>query len=449
MAKHNIPPMALDSERAVLGGCLLDASCLSLASRTLEESDFFDTRHRQVFRAVQVEALRGNTVDEVILAQKMKVAQSELASYIDAIPTLQTFQRHLAIVREKAVRRLMAERAREIYALAMSEKKAITDVTQEAQRLIRECSASERIALSDPSIHQEAYEAQVKAWDGLPVFRTGIDAVDWDMGGGILPGEILSLVGGEGSMKTSLALKAVDTYLQEVGRKVLFVSLDMPAYQVNLRRLMPIIGLNEMEILEAIKSDSPEYKRAVDALTERDAGLFRVIDGDYTVADLERAIRTESPAVVVLDYLTAVAGFKDELDAARQVTAALRRWKNELGCAFLVLNQMSEIALANQRHGDVGTGRGLGGGSIRRLADVVLELFKDKAPTSEDGTPNFDTTPRIICSVAKTRRGQNGRHYSLHYEGKTMTFTGGASPVSIRGKKNSEAVFSDAQFGGF
>jgi len=52
MAKSDTPPMALDSERAVLGGCLLDASCLSLASRTLEESDFFDARHRQVFRAV-------------------------------------------------------------------------------------------------------------------------------------------------------------------------------------------------------------------------------------------------------------------------------------------------------------------------------------------------------------------------------------------------------------
>lgn len=448
MAKSDTPPMALDSERAVLGGCLLDASCLSLASRTLEESDFFDTRHRQVFRAVQVEALRGNAVDEVILAQKMKVAQSELASYIDAIPTLQTFQRHLAIVREKAVRRLMAERAREIYALAMSEKKAITDVTQEAHRLIRECSAAERIAVTDPTLHQEAYEQQVRSWDGLPVLRTGIDPVDNEMSGGILPGEILSLVGGEGSMKTSLALKAVDTYLHEVGRKVLFVSLDMPAYQVNLRRLMPIIQMNEMQILEAIKADSAEYKKANDLLNERDAGLFRVVDGDYTISDLERVIQTEAPAVVVLDYLTAVAGFKDELDAARGVTAALRRWKSEMGCAFLVLNQMSDIALSNQRNGDVGTGRGLGGGSIRRLADVVLELFKDKPPTSEDGMPNFDTQHRIICSVAKTRRGQNGRHYSLHYEGKTMTFSGSASPVKIRSKKSSESVFSDS-FGGF
>lgn len=449
MSKERPIPMSLESERAVIGGCLLDPASLSLAARTLTTDDFLDGKSRQAFKAIQVQALRDNPVDEVILMSLGNFDQSDTATFIDAIPVMSTFKRHVAIVREKAVRRQLIDRATQIYKLAINDSKSITDITGESHRLIRECSASERIALSDPSIHQEAYEAQVKAWDGLPVFRTGIDAVDWDMGGGILPGEILSLVGGEGSMKTSLALKAVDTYLQEVGRKVLFVSLDMPAYQVNLRRLMPIIGLNEMEILEAIKSDSPEYKRAVDVLTERDAGLFRVIDGDYTVADLERAIRTESPAVVVLDYLTAVAGFDSELDAARQVTAALRRWKNELGCAFLVLNQMSDIALANQRHGDVGTGRGLGGGSIRRLADVVLELFKDKAPTSEDGTPNFDTTPRIICSVAKTRRGQNGRHYSLHYEGKTMTFTGGASPVSIRGKKNSEAVFSDAQFGGF
>ena len=156
-------------------------------------------------------------------------------------------------------------------------------------------------------------------------------------------------------------------------------------------------------------------------------------------------IRTESPAVVCLDYLTAVAGFDSELDAARSVTAALRRWKSELGCVFLVLNQMSEIALSNQRHGDVGTGRGLGGGSIRRLADVVLELFKDKAP-SEEGEMNFDTKPRIVCSVAKTRRGQNGRHWSLDYTGRTMSFSGRAGQVSFRKKNSSESLFTGMAF---
>ncbi len=448
MTKERPIPMSLESERAVIGGCLLDPAALSLAARTLTTDDFLDGKSRSAFKVIQVQALRNNPVDEVILQSLGKFDQRDIATWVDAIPVMSTFKRHVAIVREKAVRRQLIDRATKIYRLAINDNKTITDVTRESHRLIRECSAAERIAVTDPTLHQEAYEQQVRSWDGLPVLRTGIDAVDSEMSGGVLPGEILSLVGGEGSMKTSLALKAVDTYLQEVGRKVLFVSLDMPAYQVNLRRLMPILQMNEMEILEAIKADSAEYKKANDLLNERDAGLFRVVDGDYTISDLERVIQTEAPAVVVLDYLTAVAGFKDELDAARGVTAALRRWKSEMGCAFLVLNQMSDIALANQRHGDVGTGRGLGGGSIRRLADVVLELFKDKAPTSEDDTPNFDTTPRIICSVAKTRRGQNGRHYSLHYEGKTMTFSGSASPVKIRSKKSSESVFSDS-FGGF
>ena len=448
MSKDRPVPMSLESERAVIGGCLLDPASLSLAARTLTVDDFQDGKSRQAFKAIQVQALRDNPVDEVILMSLGNFDQSDTATFIDAIPVMSTFKRHVAIVREKAVRRQLIDRATQIYRLAINESKVITDVTGESHRLIRECSAAERIAVTDPTLHQEAYEQQVRSWDGLPVLRTGITAVDNEMSGGILPGEILSLVGGEGSMKTSLALKAVDTYLHEVGRKVLFVSLDMPAYQVNLRRLMPIIQMNEMQILEAIKADSSEYKQANDLLNERDAGLFRVVDGDYTISDLERVIQTEAPAVVVLDYLTAVAGFKDELDAARGVTAALRRWKSEMGCAFLVLNQMSDIALSNQRNGDVGTGRGLGGGSIRRLADVVLELFKDKAPTTEDGMPNFDSTPRIICSVAKTRRGQNGRHYSLHYEGKTMTFSGSASPVKVRSKRSSESVFSDA-FGGF
>jgi len=146
-----------------------------------------------------------------------------------------------------------------------------------------------------------------------------------------------------------------------------------------------------------------------------------------------------------LDYMTAVSGFDDELSAARSVTAALRRWKREFGCAFLILNQMSEIALANQRKGDVGTGRGLGGGSLRRAADVVLELFRDKVE-HETAKSFYAVQPRIVCSVVKTRRGAAGKHWSLHYDGKIMKFFGTATQVKLRSKQKSETVYTDIEF---
>jgi KaiC/GvpD/RAD55 family RecA-like ATPase len=292
-------------------------------------------------------------------------------------------------------------------------------------------------------VHLEAFEQKVRAWDGLPVFRLGIDDLDEDIGGGILPGEILTLVGGEGSMKTALALHAVETFIQEVGRKVLFLSLDMEAYRVNCRRLMPLMDLSELDVIQEMREDTPAYQEAKAKRREMDRGLFRIVDGEYTVNDIEKVIQFEAPAVVVLDYLTAVAGYNSELDAARGVTSALRRWKHEFGCAFLILNQMSDIAQANQRKGDVGTGRGLGGGSLRRLSDVVLELIVDRV--APEGNMVYLTDPRLICSVAKTRRGARGKHWKINYTGRTISFTGNAKRVRVKKRGAEESVFSDPE----
>jgi replicative DNA helicase len=439
-------PHNLQSERAVLGACLLDIDFQKFAARTLVADDFYDARHKEVFRFIQKTVIAGEPIDTVIFLDRVpKATQDETAVYIDAIPSLGTASHHLQIIREQAIRRRLALGARDIYRAAMDESLDIHEVTETAYQKVRECTTGERIAVSDPEIHQEAYEQMVRSWGGLPLFSTGIDELDDDIGGGIFPGEIMVLVGGEGSMKTSLALHAADHYLQNVGRKVLFLSLDMPAYQINNRRLMPIMNCNEKAITEHAINDTEEYRIARAKRNKIDKGLFRVVHGEYTISDLERIIQFEMPSVVILDYMTAVSGFDDELSAARSVTAALRRWKREFGCAFLILNQMSEIALANQRKGDVGTGRGLGGGSLRRAADVVLELFRDKVE-HETAKSFYAVQPRIVCSVVKTRRGSAGKHWSLHYTGETMKFLGSATRVKLRNKRNAETVYTDLEF---
>lgn len=439
-------PHNLQSERAVLGACLLDIDFQKFAARTLVSDDFYDARHRDVFRFIQKNVVAGELIDVVIFLNRMPGAtQAEAATYLDSLPSIGTAAHHLQIIREQAIRRRLAVGAHEIYRMAMDHNKPINEVTEVAHQKVLECMNGERIAVSDPEIHQEAYEQMVRSWGGLPIFQTGIKEVDDDIGGGIFPGEIMVIVGGEGSMKTSLALHAVDHYIQSVGRKVLFLSLDMPAYQINNRRLMPIMNCNERAITEHAINDTEEYRVARAKRNKIDKGLFRVVHGEYTISDLERIIQFEMPSVVILDYMTAVSGFDDELSAARSVTAALRRWKREFGCAFLILNQMSEIALANQRKGDVGTGRGLGGGSLRRAADVVLELFRDRV--EQEAQRSFcPVQPRIVCSVVKTRRGAAGKHWSLHYDGRIMKFLGTATQVKLRSKRSSETIYTDIEF---
>jgi len=102
VSKDRPVPMSLESERAVIGGCLLDPASLSLAARTLTVDDFQDGKSRQAFKAIQVQALRDNPVDEVILMSLGNFDQSDTATFIDAIPVMSTFKRHVAIVKGKS-----------------------------------------------------------------------------------------------------------------------------------------------------------------------------------------------------------------------------------------------------------------------------------------------------------------------------------------------------------
>lgn len=435
------------SEKAVIGACLLDPDLARWLTRVLEPRDFYDARNQEVFRVLQAKAQAEMIVDIEMFVEKVPGAtHAELTEYIDAIPSTATAEYHARNVQEHSIRRKLIYVARDLALQAQSMETDLDRIVVEALDRIRACTLTEKVAITDPTVHQEAYEEMVRSWGDLRMLGTGIREVDDDIGGGIFPGEIMVFVGGEGSMKTSLALHAIEYYIQTVGRKVLFLSLDMPAYQVNIRRLMPIMQCSEKEVAQHVLENSEAYRQAKAERARLDRGLFRIVHGEYTINDIDKLLQAEKPAVVVLDYMTAVAGFKDELETARQVTAALRRWKREHQCAFLVLNQMSEIALANQRKGDVGTGRGLGGGSLRRAADVVLELFRDKPDPIEDLSQWNDAKPKIICSVAKTRRGAAGKHWNLEYIGYTMQFTGRATQAVFRNKRHAEPVYEIPEF---
>lgn len=160
------------------------------------------------------------------------------------------------------------------------------------------------IYVANPKAHLTKYATEVRTWDKVPILRTGIDALDKAYGGGLLPGQLLVITGGEGSMKTSLALKMIETYLHDVGEKILYFSLDMEAERIAFRRILPLLGMGYKEALMAMKANSQEYQEALARRNDLDRDNLRIVDGPHNLKKIQLVISLENPSVVFIVNIT-------------------------------------------------------------------------------------------------------------------------------------------------
>lgn len=294
--------------------------------------------------------------------------------------------------------------------------------------------------VGDPESHLTRYARETQSWGKVPVLRSGIDVLDQAIGGGLLPGQLMVITGGEGSMKTSLALKMVETFLEEVGEKILFFSLDMEAERVALRRLLPLLGMTYKDALLCMRRNTQDYQDALTARRKVDRGNLVIVDGPHDLKKIKLVISLENPSLVVIDYLTCIEGFRSELDCAREVIKEIRKLKREYGFTFVTLNQISQQSKIHQKQGIISP-TALGGGSSQQAADLKIDLMKDTPCLTEEGASL--SKPRIIATISKTRDSVAGRSFDLAYDGRTMNFIGEAREVfRVREPKT---IFTDME----
>ena len=112
----------------------------------------------------------------------------------------------------------------------------ISEVWEEYEQKIRPMKTR-------PSSHLDDLEKEVLSWGDSYAFNFGISLLDgaW---GGLMPGELGVLVGAQGSMKTSLAIKGIINFLQNNPHgSALVFSLDMTPQEFASRFLLRDLGI--------------------------------------------------------------------------------------------------------------------------------------------------------------------------------------------------------------
>ena len=441
MAQQRPMPHDPAVERAVIGDMLVDGAAAAQISALLEPDDFYELKHRDIFRTLTNRLQSSASLDVIVLLSQKILSQMDYAAYVDSTSSAASWRHHARILREMRQRRCFIRAA---YDLKAAGDQWDSNVSLTLQGVWAELGRASRMTMAmetNPDTALDAYVSEIQGWSNMPLARTGIDRLDEAIGGGILPGELLAVVGGDGSMKTSLALKICDAYLEDVGQPVLYLSLDMHPKRIGLRRLLPFAGLGEKKMIDLIRRKDPLFEQCRQQREQRDRGLFHLVGGPMVLRDLESVLAQINPGLVIWDYLTATSGYKSEMDCQRACVERLREWQVKFPATWVVLSQMSELAKAGQRQGDY-AGKASGGNNLARAADTQIELFLDEPPEATEyqrATGIFEA-PALIAIVNKCRAGQKGSTWSLDYDGPTMTFTGSAQRVQR--EKQKKAIFT-------
>lgn len=428
-------------ERAVIGDMLVDGEVAAQVAALADPEDFYESKNRETYRTLTNRLTSGASLDVLVLISQAVMSQIDYAGYVGSTDNALSWRHHVQILREMRQRRCFIKAA---YDLKAAGDRWDSDVSQTLQNVWAELGRASRMTLAaetSPDRVLDAYVAEVQGWDGVPLAKTDIEKLDAAIGGGMLPGELLAVVGGDGSMKTSLALRVCDAYLANVGRPVLYLSLDMHPKRIGLRRLLPFAGVGEKRMVDLIRQRSPLFEECRQKRAQADRGLFHLVGGAMTLKDIEAVVAQLNPGLVVWDYLTATLGFKNEMDCQRACVERLREWQYKYPATWMVLSQMSEMSKAGQRQGDF-AGKAAGGNNLARDADTLLELYLDEPPEASEYQKALGGSepPALIAIVSKCRSGQKGSTWSLDYDGPTMSFTGAANRVHR--EKQKKAIFT-------
>lgn len=359
-------PMAVDSEKLILGCVLLDMADFALvASAGLTEDDFSLESHRRIWRAIQGLIERNENVDRVTVANELQsLGQLEsvggvsyLVSLDNSLPQIYNLDSYVRIVKDKAIKRRLIRTGNRWVQEAMLDEEMAPDLMSRAVNDLLELTSDlpkagavpiQEVVENFPGGIQSLIAGNASQQTGL---RTGLVKMD-NLTGGLHRGE-LTIIGARPSMgKTALATTIVQNVCQAALRAgsdagpVLF-SLEMSKESL-VQRFLPSIARVDAQKLRLGYTNAEERRQLQAAAVEMLSWKFWIDDaGSADIADISaklRKIRMQMPiSLVVVDYLQLLTGTDSEnrnLEIGT-LTRGLKKLAKDLSVPFVVLSQLS------------------------------------------------------------------------------------------------------------
>ena len=277
-----VPPNALDAERAVVGGILLENAAMNVVMEVLSKDDFYSEANAQIFEAMRTLFARSQPIDHVTLREELVHVQrlqavggdEYLLSLTNTIPTVKNIQAHAEIVREKSIVRRLITACHEIAATGYGDYGEVETFLDHAEASV--FSVAKQRA-RNPYEHVkdvvmrtfEEINEMAKRGDAITGTPTGFDKLD-RMTAGMHSGDLIIIAGRPGMGKTAFGLNVGLNACVARKKAVAVFSLEMPKEQLVKRMLCSEAKVDgtRMRTGQLHRDDWPKLANAAGILSE-------------------------------------------------------------------------------------------------------------------------------------------------------------------------------------
>jgi replicative DNA helicase len=246
--------------------------------------------------------------------------------------------------------------------------------------------------------------------------------------GGVLPGEVVSLIGRPAAGKSWLSLwTALVNWKQK--QNVLFASMEMTTLPIAQRITALYTGQNIQQLKVSGYSDSTLKKfYAGLKVMQQEHAKFYVIDGNLAASAEDIFLLADLLAckVVFIDGAYLLRHRNPRLDRfmrAAENVELIKRFCTDLNMVAFCSWQFNRQATAKQKKGDLQAGlEDIGySDAIGQISSIALGLFQED---------NIETLKERKIRIIKGRGGETGQ-FSIHWDFAEMSFAQCDPPVDV------------------
>ncbi|MBS0621939.1 MAG: replicative DNA helicase [Verrucomicrobia bacterium] len=455
--KVKVAPQSKESEMMVLGCMLTSINSLNIAADGLDDSDFYFTEHKIVFRILKGAYLADRPADVHLVCEELK-RQEKLktvggAAYITTLAqyagTSAYIEEYVELVRSKSILRRMINAAQEVEGSALAEPDDVHTALDNAQQAFFKISqtfnpvagyligdvltgvkaTSQKPFLKELEERQERYQTRGPEDSGITGLATHFTDLDRMING--LGNSNMIIVGGRPGMgKTALCLNIAERVCFRNGTPVGIFSLEMTAEQL-VHRLIASQSEVPSEKIKTGSLNGLEYQRVVKSVHEMQKHTMVIDDQPgLRITDLRARARRMKEAhgigLLIIDYLQLLSGsstsrnLESRQNEISEISRMLKNLARELDIPIICGSQLSRRVEERQGHRPMmsdlrESGCLTGDTQIQDASTGKLYTIKELAERPQQ-------TPILVHGVDKDLKLGPHRMIKAFYSGKKQVF---------------------------
>lgn len=413
------PPNAINAEKAVLGGLLIDPNKIADVSGVIEKDDFYSSRHQELFDAFNYIYENGQSPDLVTIAEFMNARGTletigglpYLVELADSTPSTANIGNYAKAVKDTSRQRALIQAGTKIVELGYSTALTTEQKIGEAQStlLSMETIAGEEAAQSDSAIKSVIEEIDLRCNSNGPIgIETGFKDVDEKIGG--IRNQNLLIIAARPAMgKTTLAMNIAEhNVLNNV--PVLVFSAEMSRVELMERMVSSSGNLAFSRVRSGKLMDSDWPKLTVGASKLKSKPLFIDDRGGLTITQIQASARKQKQKhgikLIIVDYLQLLSGKGQSREQeVSAISRGLKSLAKELDVPVIALSQLSRKCEERSNKRPMSSDL-RDSGAIEQDADIIAFIYRDEVY-------NEDSDHKGIAEIifTKARNFETGTVY--------------------------------------